>query len=327
MSCNLSELLDHRRRPNTAFVSPLLSPAVETISAPAYRCTGCPMLAQEWPTASPSHSPPRSRHHRSWTVHDGKAFSQYALQATRVCPETVRLIEDTATLVRHSRGRTTPAPRESCAASTLRSLWLVDGTSGPTSREEGTKRARRSVKEASAENVALPVAVVRALHAQNLHSMMAWLDLGGSVHAASDNGSQLLHFSVLQPFNAAVSELLRRGAPVNAQLPHGQTPLLLAAMRAHHSTVSLLLAGGADPNMTDAAGHTALMVVARSGHAEMVRTLLDAGAKTETKDREGHTALWYAVKHEQKGTAIALRQHRAMQLTQIREAVALARAT
>ena len=146
---------------------------------------------------------------------------------------------------------------------------------------------------------------------KQLHVVESWLDLGASPNLADNNGCCALHYAVLAPFDAAVVLLLVRGANVNVRLPNGSTPLLLATIKAHTRLVTRLCRfKGTDVNLADREGHTPLMVAARSGHAEMVKDLLEHGAAFDAVDKDGHTALWYAVKYENKGCAMVLRQWR-----------------
>jgi hypothetical protein len=216
------------------------------------------------------------------------------------------------------------------AVSALRNMWLIDGKralphdsrlempsgpSTPSSDSGGTHRdtSRSTASEELLPAMALPMTVIKGLHEKKIVPLSAWLELGGSPLALCGLGCTALHYAVLAPFPAAVELLISAGVELDARTElekGGNTALLIAAIRSHTGVVLQLLEAGADPDLPDTDGHTPLMVASRAGDVEMVRRLLRHGACTELCDKDTRTALWYAVKYEQKGCAILLRQAR-----------------
>ena len=269
-----------------------------------------------------------------WSTHDGKAFADNMLTGAPRAPEERRLM-NAVPQVRSAARQSEEEKRFSWrAASMIRNWWLADGwrSSRRSSNAAATSVGRKSryyslfstklpgsSPSPSPLPQLLPKAVVSALRVEKLEGLHAWLDLGGSPDSIDSTSCTALHYAVLAPYMAAIELLLQRGGTPNVRLhTNGSTPLLIATIRGHCEAVKALLEAGSDPNIPDKDGHTPLMVASRAGNVELVQLLLQSprpGIDLEKKDADNRSALWYAVKYEQAGAAMLLRQARADQTT------------
>jgi len=95
--------------------------------------------------------------------------------------------------------------------------------------------------------------------------------------------------------NAAVLNVLKRGAEVNEQSNKGKTALMFAASEGHDKVSRTLIEHGAKVDIADNYGTTALIVAATAGHDEVVAVLLENNANPVVRDESGSSPLVNAV--------------------------------
>ncbi|MDR2601546.1 MAG: ankyrin repeat domain-containing protein [Spirochaetaceae bacterium] len=146
--------------------------------------------------------------------------------------------------------------------------------------------------------------------------------------ARDGTGSTILHYVTHWGLDAAISEIVARGANIEAQNVTGETPLFIAVKADSASTVRAIISAGAslagrdtlgnsalhaavrwnaqtaaavlitaaiDINAYNLYGVTPLHEAVRLGMFNIETMLLQAGANTELRDADGNTALMQAV--------------------------------
>jgi len=100
--------------------------------------------------------------------------------------------------------------------------------------------------------------------------LAAYLDAGVPVNLTNTNGDTLVMLAAYYGHDAAVAELIKRGADVDRHNNRGQTPLAGAVFKNETTIVELLLEADADP----LAGSPSAMETARYfGRAELAQRL------------------------------------------------------
>ncbi len=128
---------------------------------------------------------------------------------------------------------------------------------------------------------------------------------GGS-GARRDLGPILLRAAGLGDI-AAVTALLRTGAPVNYKGDEKFTPLLFASQNGHGGVVEILLDSGADIDMRRSGGGTPLHVATSNGHPAVVSILLSRGANLNALNDFGQTPLFESRLYKQEACGVVLR--------------------
>lgn len=117
------------------------------------------------------------------------------------------------------------------------------------------------------------------------------LDGSTSASASAADGRTPLHVAARDGDDAAVQQLLDRGAAIDAVDARGYTALTLAVAGHHAGVVRALLARGASASP---AQESPLIAAARAGDVDVVELLLDHGAPIEPRDHLGRGPLYWA---------------------------------
>lgn len=137
---------------------------------------------------------------------------------------------------------------------------------------------------------------VDAARTGDLGALRAMVAKGGSVNAASADGTTPLLAAALRADAEMGAFLLAHGAKPDQANRYGATPLRAAATAGNLKLVEALLTAGANPDaVRTESGDTPLMLAARAGHAPVVRALLARGAQVDRAEPLRHqTALMWA---------------------------------
>lgn len=126
------------------------------------------------------------------------------------------------------------------------------------------------------------------------------------LEAQAPNGNTALMMAAFRGNQAAVQEMLARGAKVEQP---GWTALHYAAASGSTGIAALLLQRGAHVDAESPSGMTSLMLAAREGQEKAVMFLLEAGADATRKDGGFHqTAAEFATKAEKPWIARAINE-------------------
>jgi ankyrin repeat protein len=103
-----------------------------------------------------------------------------------------------------------------------------------------------------------------------------------SLLQATQVGSPLLHWCVIEDFPSGATTLLDLGVPVDQHEDSGRTPLHHACALGRLGCARLLLRRGADANaINDHLGENPLHLAAQSASLDVVLLLLDLGARAD----------------------------------------------
>jgi len=112
-----------------------------------------------------------------------------------------------------------------------------------------------------------------------------------------ESASPLVYKRITTGNEAAVRDLLKKGADINDMDDAGNSALMRAAVLGYPEMVRLLLEHKPDPDLPSwVDGMTALMLALKHGHLEIADILVSHGADINAKDRSGQTALMRSVK-------------------------------
>ncbi len=123
-----------------------------------------------------------------------------------------------------------------------------------------------------------------------------------NVNARDARGGGVLALAARDGHDAAVRELLARGADRDQASHEGFTPLGAAAFYGRRSTLRLLLRAGADARVFGASGQTPLHLAAMTGRVDLVDELLAGGVDAGILNRARESALDVAAEHGQQDT-------------------------
>lgn len=145
--------------------------------------------------------------------------------------------------------------------------------------------------------------LLEAARASRWADVLALLKAGRvNVNIRDARGGGVLALAARDGHDAAVRELLARGADRDHLSHEGFTPLGAAAFYGRRSTLRLLLRAGADPRVFGASGQTPLHLAAMAGHVGLVDELLAGGVDAGLLNRARATALEVAAERGQQDT-------------------------
>jgi ankyrin repeat protein len=136
----------------------------------------------------------------------------------------------------------------------------------------------------AAEKLARKAPLLTIFEASALGALEALIERceedAAGINAYSDDGWTPLHLAAYFGNNAAVKDLLRRGARIDARARNGSevTPLHSACAGHHVLVASTLIAAGADVNAEQTGGYRPLDSAIQSGNDELIDLLMSAGA-------------------------------------------------
>jgi len=149
-----------------------------------------------------------------------------------------------------------------------------------------------NIRDANGETALIIAMRYEALKVADLLMDQPGIDL----EAHAPNGNTALMMAAFRNNQAAVLDMLRRGAQVNQK---GWTALHYAAAAGSTAIVGILLDHHAYIDAESPSGMTPLMLAAREGQEDVVRQLLEQGADATLKDGGFHlTAAGFALKAE-----------------------------
>lgn len=119
-----------------------------------------------------------------------------------------------------------------------------------------------------------------------------YLNRGGDISLAIDQGQTLLIFAIQQGDETSITQLINRGVSPSLANRNGETALHVAAKQKNLKLLELLLAQPTDLNVRDRKGNAPLHV---SATAENALVLLKTGAKATQLNRDGKSILQTAV--------------------------------
>jgi len=140
-------------------------------------------------------------------------------------------------------------------------------------------------------------ALIIAMRYESLKVADLLMDQSGiDLEAHAPNGNTALMMAAFRNNQAAVLDMLQRGAQVNQK---GWTALHYAAAAGSTAIVRILLEHHAYIDAESPSGMTPLMLAAREGQEDVVRQLLEQGADATLRDGGFHlTAAGFALKAE-----------------------------
>ena len=149
-----------------------------------------------------------------------------------------------------------------------------------------------NIRDANGETALIIAMRYEALKVADLLMDQPGIDL----EAHAPNGNTALMMAAFRNNQAAVLDMLQRGAQVNQK---GWTALHYAAAAGSTAIVGILLDHHAYIDAESPSGMTPLMLAAREGQEDVVRQLLEQGADATLKDGGFHlTAAGFALKAE-----------------------------
>lgn len=149
-----------------------------------------------------------------------------------------------------------------------------------------------NIRDANGETALIIAMRYEALKVADLLMDQPGIDL----EAHAPNGNTALMMAAFRNNQAAVLDMLRRGAQVNQK---GWTALHYAAAAGSTAIVGILLEHHAYIDAESPSGMTPLMLAAREGQEDVVRQLLEQGADATLRDGGFHlTAAGFALKAE-----------------------------
>lgn len=141
-------------------------------------------------------------------------------------------------------------------------------------------------------------ALLDAAWGDDTAAVTSLLRRGAPVNAREEDGTTALAWAANRGNAPMVRALLDAGADPNLASEMGIGPLALAVANGQEALVPLLLEKGANPNLARENGETPLMTAARTGQVSVMRMLLERGADANARDRKfGQTALMWAAGH------------------------------
>ena len=123
----------------------------------------------------------------------------------------------------------------------------------------------------------LEAALLAAIEAGDDAAVGDLLTRGASVDACTEDGWPALLFAVNEGRVEAVRALLDHGADKDTKMT-GDSALQVAAFRGDIAIAKILIERGADVNLRGGEGNTPLKTAAEQGNIELARLFLDAGA-------------------------------------------------
>jgi ankyrin repeat protein len=144
---------------------------------------------------------------------------------------------------------------------------------------------------ASQKKTSANQALLAAIEANDLPSVIHSLTLGASPNAVDDDSDNALMYAALYASPECMKLLLEKGASADQKNKNEMTALIWAA--ADLQKMQALVGHGADVNITPNDGNTPLMVAARSGRDAYprIKYLLDNGANPRVVNKEGENLL------------------------------------
>jgi ankyrin repeat domain-containing protein 50 len=124
------------------------------------------------------------------------------------------------------------------------------------------------------------------------------LDRGAGIDSKDKDSWTPLSWAAKNGHEAVVKLLLEKGAELEPKDDYyGQTPLSRAAENGHETVMKLLLEKGAELESKSNNGQTPLSWAAENGHEAIVKLLLEKGAELESKSNNGQTPLSWATEN------------------------------
>lgn len=152
----------------------------------------------------------------------------------------------------------------------------------------------------------LQASLRKAVHNNELTTIIALIDLGANIDDELDNGDTLLHLAVSNCNVGAVRLLLKYGAMPNWRNRDYITPLQMAVALNNCKIVEALVRSGAKVNQPSSEGYTLLHEAALKGNTEVLKVLVGLGSSIDRKSINGQTPLHLATKGNHLATVEAL---------------------